>query len=1460
VGRATIATTAAADGSPAGGAAAVRIEGSLLPADLLARIAAANDPRTVRDLGLTAADYGLPSGENVRDAAARAWNYLSGRWRAFAQIAEAERTVAVTRRNWLLPLFQELGFGATLQAERTHLVIDGRSYPVSHTWRHVPIHLLRWDTPLDARAGRGEGPASAAPQAMLQDYLNRSSEALWGVLSNGATLRLLRDSTALVGASYIEFDLEAIFAGEAYSDFVLLFLMAHWSRFTPTVEDADEADAADEAPDEAVLHPGSDADADELVTVADADGATPQTGAATCWLERWRQYAFETGTQAREQLRDGVSKALVTLGNGFLNATGEANARLREALFAGQLNKEEFHHGLLRLVYRLLFLFVAEDRGALHPDDVSAEAVQRYADYYSTARLRRIATRRAGDHHGDLWQSLVLVFETLGGGQEEQGDEERQLRVKRASQLLGLPRLGGLFERTGFDRADGLELANHDLLDAVRSLDTVRDATGRSRTVDYRNLGSDELGSVFESLLEEIPSIDRTALGSAGFGLERSAGNQRKTSGSFYTPTSVIECLLDSALEPVIDDALAKARSEGRNPEEALLDVTVCDPACGSGHFLTAAARRIAKRLAALRTGDEEPIPVKVRQAMHDVVRRCVHGVDINPLAVELTKIALWLEALEPGRPLTFLDAQIKVGNGLLGATPKLLLGGIPDAAFNAIEGDQPEAARMLKKRNREQRRESADPKFRTGLYQRATGVGTIQLDLAGAQTQSNHALAEKVRGVLTGPVRKLSDVARQRQQYREYREAEQLRHARRVADTWCAAFVQEKRIGREHITNEQFYAVEAHPDGLVPELRAMVDGLADQSEYGFFHWHLEFPHIFRYDGYLDEDCDPDTGWKGGFSVVVGNPPWDKIELNQPEFFASRDPHIARAPNKALRDRLIEELPETEAGQRLYAEFLATKRRTAADATFLKNSGRYPTAGAGRLNTYAVFAETAKHAIAPRGRFGLVLPTGIATDKTTSKYFGSLTTTNRLASFYEFENEAFLLSRAVHHSVRFCLLTAVGRGAYVEQAQFAAGVRHVSDVKERTYQMSPADIGLVNPNTSTLPVFRTQRDAEITLDIYRRVPVLLREAVCDENDEIATPEVNPWGLSFTQGTHNMATDSHLFRGRHHPLEDEWELKGNVYIHPDGRRYLPLYEAKMLHHYDHRFGTYEGQTEKQANVGTLPRVTPGQHDNPDFVPMPRYWAPEFDLPKPPEQRKGSRDNASWPGVAKRLSEQAWSSGWLLAWRDIARTTDSRTSIAALLPYSAIGHTSPIALLRRRDHAACFAAILSSYTFDFVTRQKIAGTHLTYSYVKQLPMPTPTAFDAPCPFQADIPLADWLNPRVLELVYTSHDMAPFARDLGDDGPPFRWNEERRELLRAEIDAAMFHVYGVNHEDADYIMGTFPTVREREEKTHGYFRSKKLILELFDLMREAAFSSSPYRTSLTAPPGFGERHPGR
>lgn len=1310
----------------------VRSEGAILPPDLLTRIATL-DPNLP---GLTPDNYNLLKSEKLNEAINRSWNRLLNAWGTFKssreKLPEKDAGTTLTRERWLLPLFAELGYGRLLTARA--IEVNDKSYAISHGWQHTPIHLVSFRVDLDQYSRSVAGAARNSPHSLVQELLNRSEGHLWGIVSNGLRLRVLRNNASLTRQAYVEFDLDAMMNGEVYADFALLWLLCHQSR---------------------------------------VEAERP----AECWLEKWSRTALEQGTRALDQLRNGVEKAITALGGGFL--AHQANATLREKLRSGDLNQQDYYRQVLRLVYRLIVLFVAEDREILfHPAAGEIER-ERYSAYYSTARLRRLAEQRVGTRHADLYAGLRLVMEALG---RDNGCPE-----------LGLPVLNSfLFSREAVADIIDCEIANRDLLDAIRSLALTNDRYSR-RVVDYKNLGAEELGSVYELLLELHPVLHIEA---AKFELATASGHERKTTGSYYTPTSLINCLLNSALDPVLDEA-----EQQPDPETAILNLKVCDPACGSGHFLIAAAHRIARRLASIRTGVEEPAPSERRKALRDVVGRCIYGVDINPMSVELCKVSLWMEAIEPGKPLSFLEQHIQCGNSLLGATPALLANGIPDSAFEVIEGDDKKICSEYKKKNKYQRegnRTLFDPE---GQPWERLG------DLAGSMMQLDDMRDDTVE-----------DIHRKQDYYEQLVKSSGYEFGRLWADAWCAAFVWKKTSDFAYpITEEVFRNIEKNPHNIASWMKAEIIRLREQ--YQFFHWHLAFPDVFRVPAKNEEPENEQAGWSGGFDVVLGNPPWERIKIQEKEWFAQRCPDIANAANAAQRRRMIAALQYDDPA--IFNAFMEDQRQATGESHVVRDSGRYPLCGRGDVNTYTIFAETMRLIINPIGQVGCIVPSGIATDDTTKHFFRNMVDSHTLVSLYSFENEEFIFP-AIHHATKFCLLTISGKERLQKSTDFVFFARQTSYLQdeERHFSLSAADIALLNPNTRTCPIFRSKRDMELTKAIYARIPVLLKDG---------PPEENPWGIKFFSMFH-MANDSHLFRSREQLEVDGWALEGNIF-HKDDEVCFPLYEGKMIWHFDHRFGTYEGQTQAQANQGKLPELNELQHSDPSYLSLPKYWINETHFPN------FIRDGRTA----------------LLAFRDITSSVVFRTAVFSILPVVVCGDTLHIVVLNREydGELTYFSSCGSSFVFDYVARQKLGGSHLKYFTMKQLPVLPPNQYTAICKWDNNVSLGDWIFPRALELTYTAWDLEPFVKDCGYDGPPFRWNEERRFLLRCELDAAYFHLYGIERDDVDYIMETFPIVKRKDEKEFGEFRTKRVILEVYDEMRRAMESGEAYRTRLVPPP---------
>ncbi|MFM0489838.1 Eco57I restriction-modification methylase domain-containing protein [Paraburkholderia graminis] len=1459
---------------------ALAIEGGLLAPDFLNKVARLEASEQ------SEADYDVPRGLKLRDEIGRYWKIAQNLWQDF----DAKRrrsdldTHAITVREFLEPLCRQvLGFSDLRPIGQ--VVLDERVFPIGFSAGEgrVPVIFAAYDQGLDKPSSRhGDGIRRRSPFLLAQECLNACEQALWAVVSNGLKFRVLRDNPSLTRPAYIEADLEAIFSEGLYPDFTALWLLTHGTRFGKV-------------------------------------GAEP----ADCPIERWRNTAQEDGVRARDRLRVGVTEALRALGTGFI--AHSANSALRKRIEAGELSTQTYFEQLLRLIYRLIFLATIEDRELVFAPDASAQAKTRYQAGYSLQRLRQLAARRRSyDRHFDLWQVLTITVAGLSNGQA----------------ALGLPALGGLFDAGQCPDLDRAVLENQALLSALFSLCFFREGAALSR-VNYRDMDSEELGSVYESLLELVPVVTLTGgartfrfIGDDDEGSTK--GNARKLTGSYYTPDTLVQELIKSALEPVIEQTL---KANPREPVKALLDLTVCDPACGSGHFLLAAARRIAEEVARLNAADGNPLPEDYRHALRDVVAHCVFGVDKNPMAVELSRMALWLEAYTPDRPLTFLDHHLQCGDALLGVLdPKILEGGIPDEAFAALSGDDKPTASALKKQNKADLRSwksiaAGDLFTKTGLASQADSVEHLADD-------------------------NLTSIAAKRDAWKRSSTLAKESLLAKLADTYVAAFLAPK-VPAEATRVPLSGYLWGLSTGQVASQDIDNAASAICARHGVFHWWLAFPQIAA---------------KGGFSVMLGNPPWERIKLQEEEFFANRSPLVAMAKNKAQRADRIELLqqglllhtlypdveaaeglsPPNQAEMQLYEAFIEARRGAEAASLFAHDSRRYPLTGLGDVNTYALFAETFLQLVSQEGRAGFIVPLGIATDDNTSQYFETVSE-GRLVSMFGFRTGPGMWADVGHQTFRFCLVT-IGNVAVGKLSFNALSVDELHD-ERRVFSLSPDDFRLINPNTRTCPVFRSQRDAELTKKLYRAAPVLIEEGRSNDDGNVLD-DVNPWGIRFFTMFH-MSADSSVFRDEAAGASDSTRL--------------PLYEAKMIHQFDHRWATYVDAFGKPDGLDTED-CTESQKRDPRFTVRPRYWVDERlvlariarvpgriasawlathaagtgEPPKPekslevaiaswvagelfrraagtPDRKTGwsgktlaqafqtaqsemelrfSRLAQALRGVGidgkKSLSEfprwatldaevglsdrelsdiEDWSQRqyglsddeyrvrglldrmdcwmdarspkWLMGWRDISKTQNERTLIASVMPRVCVGHTLP--LLYTCQSPSLQAALLanwSSLVFDYVVRQKVGGTHLTYGYLKQFPVLPPDRYS-----KDDL---EFIVPRVLELTYTADDLKPWAEDLDYRAAPFSWDQNRREQLRAELDAYFARLYGLNREElrfilepadamgADYPSETFRVLKTNETRQFGEYRTQRLVLDAWDRLASGDLVSEPIRTN--------------
>ena len=1223
----------------------------------------------------------------------------------------------------------------------------------SEALRHAVavVESKRFDRSLDAWDGSSETPARQMRRYLTTADIETDGALRWGILTNGRIWRLYDQRARPRESGYFEADLGEIFASRSAHDLRVFQLLFRRDSFLP-----------------------------------DDDGAA------------FLELALEEGQRYGERVADDLSGIVFDVFRdllaGMVAAADASLAEIREAA--------------LILLYRILFVFYAEDRGLLP----IREPV--YQGYGLRQRLRDDIAVRLAD--GQRFSSIATNYH------DHLAALFRMIDAGDAS--IGLPPYnGGLFASRPL--LDAMRLPDAVLAPIVHRLSHRPEADGVPRFVNYRDLSVQQLGSIYERLLEHEPV--RAADGGVGIRLNPYS---RKQSGSFYTPRELVDLVVEQTLGPLVDariDAFAARAAElgpmkrrvaerlrllqAADAAEAVLNVKVVDPAMGSGHFLVAAVDYLAGRIADLMDhpprqsaswlkGYESPLVArvaKIRAAIAQraeaagwriaethlteqaivrrlVLKRCIYGVDKNPMAVELAKVSLWLHSFTAGAPLSFLDHHLRCGDSLFGLRVAQALEDLHRLgqvfAASAIQGAETASAAM------QRIEENADA------------------DLAEVQASATlfdgmEQTTAELRGLLAFLHGHRWLTAGSRAKDRKAYEAPLIRVLANTADAYRLLCSGPLPGDDESGDGRRFAEI-------------WRDSSNAAAQEAFLHWEVAFPGVWR-------------NWQsnapsGGFDAVIGNPPWDRMKLQQVEWFAARRPAIAAAQRAADRRRLIGELQR--GGDPLAAEFDAAAQRAARAMRAARAYGDYPYLSGGDTNLYSLFVERAFSLLKPDGVLGLLTPSGIASDKTAARFFRTVAGEGRLRALYDFENRRTRYRMNgkgmppffpdIDTRFKFCALIA-GAAPTDQPTDCAFFLQSVSELDdaERRFQMAAEDFRLVNPNTGTAPIFRSRRDAELTTAIYRRLPVLV--------DRSGGDVAAAWPVRY-QRMFDMTNDSAAFRTREELQENEgaWPVAGNVFDSPSGP-WVPLYEGKMVQAFDHRAASVVVNLDNRFRPAQAVAATAEQHANPHWRPAPQFYV-----------RPADCNDAAEPG-------------WAVAFKDVTAPTNARTMIAAMVPACGAGNTLP--LLQGEDvtaaRAATIVANLNAVLYDYLARQKVQGQHLNWYIVEQLPVIPGDGFER---HFGDTPAAEVIRDAVLELTYTAHDMAPFARDLGyvDEAgavkPPFPWNEDRRVRLRAKLDAVFFHLYGVtDRDDVRYVYSTFPIVEREETATHGRYLSRDLCL---------------------------------
>jgi hypothetical protein len=1258
------------------------------------------------------------------------------------------------------------------------------------------LEAKAWDVPLD----KAEPGQSGAPSTQILRYLGtvdvQSEGAIrFGILTNGRLWRLYDRNARSRLEGFVEIDLSEA-AG----------------LIVPATRPPD--DHADIVLRRFLFLFGRDA------FVPDAGGGTRLTRAIA------DSRSFE-GRVTDELARIVFDVVFPDLANALAAADPDRPSRLTTAYLT------ELREAALTWLYRLLFVLYAEDRSLL------------------PTRARR----------DGLWAMRKEIARTIDGKvalSDRRTNHDRDLRdlwrqIDSGDESIGLPPYnGGLFRPGRSPLLDRAILPDADFAPLLDALSRER-LESAPRFINYRDLNVQHLGSVYERLLEFDLVEDGGRIAA------RPQTFARKTSGSYYTPEELVMLVIRRTVGPLLEEREANfanvvaqeakgkqahdapeyplARLRELDPASAFLDLRICDPAMGSGHFLVSLVDYLADRTM-LATEDAaalvpfgtyrsplldrlETIRARIHEQAEDhnwrvddeqlidrqlvrriILKRVIHGVDKNPMAVELAKLSLWLHTFTVGAPLSFLDHHLRCGDSLFGewvgpGMDRLEQGGL------FVTDDLKAAQHAITEMATVEDLTDADI---TEVKQSEQAFRSLEEDTAKlsrklALLQGYRWIEDTTESALKRAKVLERESARTNDQKLSFdlqRQAWEMKRRGSALDVLLGG-----QLGELTAVLDYFYGrVGRLPDKAKPDDPALEPLLAAADvakASNFLAWELAFPNVWR-----DwRSAEP----KGGFDAVIGNPPWDKLRFEEVPWFAARDEDIALAPRTSDRARLIRELKNSNpALLGDYEKAVLYSGMAARMATLPKDKGgQFPMLGRGDVNLYSLFVERAQRLINRTGIVGLLVPSGIASDMGASGFFRSISQAGRLMSLLDYENRGAGAGARFFGDVdarfKFSAFVFGGkdRSAVTAECGFFLTATNDNELADQTFPLTPADFQAVNPNTGTAPTFRTARDADLTTRIHSGFPVLLDRRPSRPVPTLRFRYENPF---------HMSGDSELFRAaseleadRFYPIEGGSYRRGAL-------EYRPLYEGKMVQAFDHRAASVVVNPLNLHRPGQPENATEQQHENPNWLPRPQFYVP----------RNADLDR------------------WMIGLKDITASTNHRTVIATILPTGHTGHTLPVLRTDDRQASLYLLANLNSFALDYIARQKVQTNHIMLYILEQLPVVPPDAYDRAF---GSITARDIVAREVLHLTYTAHDMAPFARDMGHVDaagevlPPFAWDEADRRQRRARLDALYFHLYGLSREDADYILSTFPIVRRHDEAEHGRYITRDLILHQMDAL---------------------------
>ena len=1231
---------------------------------------------------------------------------------------------------------------------------------------------------LHANLGSEEKQSSDSPESQILGYLEDSAETNkrleWGILTNGRVWRLYWRDFESASEKYFEIDLLTVMLASSPS-----------GNDTPSIKNPDYVLSL-------------------FALFFSPHAFKPVGGGTTSFLNLARGQSEKWRVRITEELSGTI------LEDAFPKLVNFIAAKIKNP---DTVDREKLQVASLTFLFRLLFILYAEDRKLL---PVQNPAYERYS-------LRVIRD----DIEKKLNSSGKGMFSSEGSDYWSQFAALCR-RIDRGDKSLGIPPYnGGLFDEERTSLLAEAELSDRAFVEifdrATRAeVENPRKGEPHRKGIDFFDINARDLGTIYERLSQYDVAFRYADPKRKAGGEWRAEPNRnlRKDSGTYYTPEDLVQLILDRTLTP-----LAEECEKQEDPAAALLELKIVDPAMGSGHFLVSATDWLTKRVeSAIRKSIREYEDKKQNKpsgvlkqintlrkeilgnaekggwtinpekdldrsslVRRMVLKQCIHGVDKNLYAVEVAKLALWLHSFTVGAPLSFLDHHIQHGDSLFGESVDKVL-----KIFNESPSLGPLLFQDLAKvlaRATERMREIEN---------------TVDVDLASVKH------SEEVYKELRGEIQKYLDTfaflhalrwqhprfwvipklngrngnnGRKKFNAKEFEDLEEIRHWMRTQSEKLPAMIAARAIPK----GKEFKGLAE----ILPPIYALMD------EENFFAWELAFPHIW-------------TGGNGnkprsGFDAVISNPPWERIKLQNREWFSIRDEKIAKASTQSARDKMITGLKRR--GEPLYKEYEEAVKKHEDTARIARESGYYPLLSGGDINYYALFVEQAQRLIQEKGLAGMVTPNGLATDYSCAEFFQEMSATGRVSCLFDFENKKIFFPD-VHAQFRFLISVIGGENRKFAKTECAFLMHSISEYETRGLTLTAKDFKLVNPNTGTAPLFRSQKDIDLIIAAYDRLPVLYHH----EKKKLI------WPVQYSTPFH-MAGASHLFRTEKELMEQGFErVVGKNILRHEKKDYVPLYQGRMIHQFDHRFATVRFNEENLHNPYITEATTAQEHTDTKFLPTPHNWIPKTE-------------------ISARVKTDI---EYFLGFRDITNSVDSRTMFAAIVPRVGFGHTLPLLLPlegKEKEYKKCLPLLLgnfNSFVFDYIARCKLQSTHMTWYILEQLPVVPLEAFRGTK--IGKVTAEKLVREDVVRLTYTAHDLDAFGRDHGYN-KPFKWDEERRRHLRARLDALFFILYGFTEEsEVSHILDSFEVAWRKEKDTpSGEFGTRRRILNYFHAFRE-------------------------